>query len=172
MSNLFKPWLHRSTCCILVNGQTSRSFNITRSIKQGGLLSMFFYVVANYDIHEHVNKDNCGLKYQGINVSSPTIADDTILLCNTANGLQAMINQAYEYGRMWRLTFSESKTKCLVFGESKYAHNVNSPNRKWFLGNRLIEEVSYITHVGNKLCVYNKSEIRTKNAINKGYATI
>ena len=61
------------------------------------------------------------------------MADDTLLLSMTPRGLQTMIDNAYMYGRLWRLEYSPSKTKCIVFGDRKRKH---IDNYQWFLGDQ------------------------------------
>ena len=85
----------------------------------------------------------------GRDVGSLTLADDTALLSNTVDGLQAMIDMAYDYGRKWRITFSETKTKCMTFGENRNANIRNINRRKWHMNDRLIDEVQHYVHVGD-----------------------
>jgi endonuclease/exonuclease/phosphatase family metal-dependent hydrolase len=167
---LFKNWLMDSSGSVLLNGEISNSFNITRSIKQGGLLSVFYFTVAYFDIHNTVRCGNDGLKYYDIDVGSPTLADDTVLLSNTVAGLQRMINKAFQFSRQWRINFSIEKTKCMTFGESRRSNNANQVNREWKLGSFSIDEVSHFTHVGNMLCAYGSSQQRTSEVCKKGNA--
>ena len=39
---------------------------------------MFYFTVAYHDIHEFANRVGDGLIYHDIDVSSPTLADDTL----------------------------------------------------------------------------------------------
>jgi hypothetical protein len=118
---LFDEWLQGSTCNVMINGELSDSFTITRSIKQGGLLSMFYFCVSHYDIHtDTIKSPATGLMWHGIDVSTPTFADDTLLLSSTLRNLQHMLNNIYQYGRKWRVTFSSTKSLCMTFGESRY----------------------------------------------------
>jgi len=144
---LFREWLLGSKCCVLLDGILSDRFPISRSIKQGGLLSMFFYVVSNSDIHSAVDGGE-GLRVNNVNVSSLTLADDTVLLSLTASGLQNMMNRAYQYSKQWRIRFSNSKSKCLVFGETSHGHRINKKTRNWLMGDTRVEEVDSYTHVG------------------------
>ena len=86
---------------------------------------MFYFTVAYHDIHEFANRGGDGLIYHDIDVSSPTLADDTLLLANTVNGLQRMMDYAHQYGKLWCLTYSVAKTKCMTFGETKRSNDVN-----------------------------------------------
>ena len=86
------------------------------------------------------------------------------------DGLQAMIDMAYEYGRKWRITFSATKTKCMTFGENRNANIRNINRRKWHMNDNLIDEVQHYVHVGVKLCSYGSTVERTKDATRKGYS--
>ena len=169
---LFKEWLEGSTCSILLDGVTSKQFNISRSIKQGGLLSMFFFTVAYHDIHQYMQKTSDGLTYYGKDVSSLTLADDTLLLSYTVNGLQRMIDQASQYGRQWRLVFSAPKTKCITFGESKKCNKSNTAIRHWSMNNVKIAEVDNYTHVGINICSYNSSRERSQMMSKRGLSVL
>ena len=46
-------------------------------------------------------------------------ADDTIILSNTAAGLQKLLNDLESYCTMWKLRVNGSKTKVVVFGKRK-----------------------------------------------------
>ena len=48
------------------------------------------------------------------------LADGTVLLSNTVNGLQRMISLAGDYSEKWRILYS--KTKCITFGETKLSN--------------------------------------------------
>ena len=167
--HLMYEWLQGSNCRICFNGYISDSFNISRSIKQGGILSMMNLCIFTNDFHEYVDK-NCtlGLSCNDIYVGSPTYADDIMLLSPTKNNLDKMMANACEYSRKWRFTFSLSKTKCMVFGESKRRHRINQLHRTFHLGDNAVEEVNHYDHLGIKLCAYDSPMERNKEACQKG----
>ena len=80
---------------------------------------MFLFTVAVMDIHDYVDQASDGLCVAGMQLGSPAYADDIVLLSNTKSGLTRMMYYMYEYGRQWSLSFSPTKTKCLVFGETR-----------------------------------------------------
>jgi len=169
--HFLKRWLLGSTAQILVQGQTSDSFDISRSIKQGGLLSTFFFVILYSDIHEHVIKGKTqALTFHNQDIGSPTMADDTLLLSATAKGLQVMINNADQYGKLWRLEFSPSKTKCITFSR-KRGHN-NTSRFKWFMGDQPLDEVSEYNYLGIILSADGSSKTRTNGVTRKAYSSL
>jgi len=167
---LFKEWLKNSSCTVSINGKFSKSFPITRSIKQGGLLSMLMFCISYHDVHtEVILPPSQGITYHNVDVSSLTFADDTLLMANSVNGLQRMLNNLHNYGRKWRIKFSPTKTVCMTFGESQHAHFCNKDNRCWYLGNIKLDEVSHIMYLGNKMCAYNSSKERSKDMSRRAY---
>jgi endonuclease/exonuclease/phosphatase family metal-dependent hydrolase len=166
---IFYAWFRGSNCRVLVNGQLSDPFEITRSIKQGGVMSMLNFCLSLYDIHDYIDPDRqLGLHCNGIYVGTPAFADDILLLANTKNSLDKMIANATDYARKWRFTFSDQKSKCMVFGESKRQHTQNKDKRLFKMHNAKLEEVSHYSHVGITLCAYNSHKYRTDEMCLKG----
>jgi hypothetical protein len=168
---LFREWLVGSSCNIMVNGELSDSFTISRSIKQGGLLSMFYFCVSYYDIHqEAIQPPAVGLTYYDVDMSTPTFADDTLLMSLSVSNLQLMLDNVYRYGSRWRVRFSSSKSCCLTFGESRCMNNRNRLTRQWHLGNAPIEEVDHCIYLGNTMSAYKSGTARIKEVSKKGYS--
>ena len=42
-------------------------------------------------------------------------ADDTVLMSETSDGLQTLLNNCYEYCKLWKLKVNIDKTKKMVF---------------------------------------------------------
>jgi hypothetical protein len=42
-------------------------------------------------------------------------ADDTVLMSETSDGLQTLLNNCYEYSKLWKLKVNIDKTKMMVF---------------------------------------------------------
>ena len=167
--HLFQVWLIGSTAQISVHGQTSDTFEISRSIKQGGLLSTFFFVTFYHDIHQFVTQGHSqNLTFHNRDISSPTMADDTLLLSTTVKGLQVMIDNAFRYGQLWRLEYSKTKTKCIIFSDRKK----RASDSKWYLGNQSLEEVTFYNYLGVILSADTSSKVRTTAMSKKGYSTL
>jgi exonuclease III len=166
---LMYEWLKGSSCRVYVNGQISEPFTISRSIKQGGILSMLNLCIFMCDIHEYVDeRRDRGLKCNDVYVGSPSYADDLMLMSGTKQGLDKMMCCAWDYSRKWRFTFSPSKSKCMVFGESKRENSKNMHRRTFMLGEHPLQEVNHYSHLGVTLCSYDSSNQRTTEACAKG----
>lgn len=166
--HLMYDWFQSSNCRVCVNGHVSDAFSISRSIKQGGILSMINLCIFMCDIHQYIDERcDLGLYCDDNYVGSPTFADDIMLLSSTKSNLDEMMANAWDYSRKWRFTFSLAKSKCMVFGESKRKHLVNLHRRTFRMGNHVLEEVDHYDHLGVKLCAYDSSAERTKDACQK-----
>jgi hypothetical protein len=163
---LIKEMFASSSAVILLNGQVSESFPVTRGIKQGGILSMFFFTVSIIDIHSEADKYNDGLHLYDLPIGTLAYADDILLLSNTKNGLDRMMYQTNIYGKKWNIVFSHSKTVCMVFGEGK--RNKRKNKRSWKLGDKSITECNSTKHLGITLTSDMSSALRIKEACNKG----
>ena len=160
---LIRNWYMESSCVILTNGIYSESFPISRSIRQGGVLSMLMMAAAFSDLHTSLDPHhNLGLTYHTSYLGSPAFADDVVIMSNTMKGLQTMIDNTHTYANRWRLTFSSEKSKCLVFGE-----NTNNTQRVFNMGDEQLPEVTSITHVGVELTTNYTTANRTNNMCNK-----
>ena len=170
---LIRECLVNSTCVVYTNGVSSDPFTISRSIRQGGVLSMIMMAVAFHDIHYHMDSEyEHGIAYGNTYLGSAAFADDIVLMSNTKDGLQAMLDESYTYSTMWRFTFSAEKSKCIIFGESKLENNRNMTERTFMLNGKVLEEVQHITHVGVELCSYQSSNHRTESVCNKAHKVI
>ena len=120
------------------------------------------------DIHDYVDQASDGLCVAGMKLDSPAYADDIFLLSNTKSGLTRMMYYMYECGIQWHLSFSPTKTKCLVFGETRASKFVAKIKRTWKLGENTIEESQSIVHLGITIDGFLNSSIRLKEMCNKG----
>ena len=71
-------------------------------------------------------------------------ADDMVLLSESPESLQVLLNSLYNYNTQWNLTLNSDKTKIMVF---RNGGNLRE-NEKWF---------------------YNGSELETVNEFNTNY---
>ena len=75
-------------------------------------------------------------------------ADDVAIFSLTPVGLQVLIEIVYKYSCNWRFMHNVTKTKIMVFGESKGHFQKLSPSRQWYLGKSAISQVCSYKHLG------------------------
>ena len=90
-------------------------------MKQGAVLSAFFYCIYTNKLFEELRKQRIGCCIGSQYVGILGYADDLFLLCPTYDGLQHMLRICERYAAVHNLSFStntnpeKSKTKCMAF---------------------------------------------------------
>ena len=92
------------------------------------------YLSENYANHLEFLNENC-IQHIGMYLKLFRLlyADDTFILAESAEDLQAALNIFEEYCSEWKLSINDSKTKIVVFSKRKY-------NKKDFFFNNEEEE--------------------------------
>ena len=68
----------------------------------------------------HFLSENCpSVDIQLINLFLLMYADDTVIISETCDGLQNMLNALLTYTKKWNLTVNIDKTKIMVFRNGK-----------------------------------------------------
>lgn len=127
---------------IRIEGGISDSFEVKSGVKQGCTLSPNLFNIFTRDLPDSFI--DCDPVFINDNpISCLMYADDTILLSNSAAGLQRALNHLHAYCSKWSLSVNESKSQVMIFnargltlgGEFKY-------------GGRLLEVVSDYVYLG------------------------
>ena len=88
---------------------------VTQGLKQGcGLSPTFFSIYVN-DLVTEINALNCGIRFDNNVISILMYADDIVLIPESTDELQVMLNSLNSWCCKWRLTTNESKTKVIHF---------------------------------------------------------
>ena len=142
-------------------------FETKTGLKQGCLLSVMLFFLFIDDVTSCLPA--------GINIANKVIkcllyADDLILLAESPESLQLMINKLNEYCNSWNLIINLDKSKVMVAGCSR---GRCSQREKWYCGRENIEVVKTYKYLGIDVTpTFNMKQhlssklIKTKNAIN------
>ena len=126
----------------------SRRFPVRQSVRQGGVLSPWLYLLYIDGLLKELRSANLGAHIDNIYCGVLAQADDVVVLALSPAELQKMINICYNYTRKWRYKVNVQKTKVMVFGETTVTHRKLKIQRSWLIGNSQIEEVDSYKHVG------------------------
>ena len=130
--------------CVRTNNISSEWFPITKGARQGQIISAPAYIVYINELLEQLDTSKHAFKVNNLSYCCPTVADDMMLLSNTKNGLQCLINQCYINSVADEYQYNPKKCKVLVYNEDEKETNV----RNWLLGNDYISETSSYCHLG------------------------
>lgn len=156
------------TSRVMSDGVSSDVFNVKQSVRQGGVLSPWLYLIFIDGLIKELREAGLGAFIGAIYCGVFLQADDIALLALTPKELQLMIDTCVKYFKMWRSLLNADKSLVVVFGESLQAWKKLSPLRVWKAGNNIIKESRSATHVGVVLSADFSSSERTKLACTKG----
>ena len=106
--------------CVKLLGKTSDCFDSLVGVKQGEPLSPLLFILFLNDLSKELGIDtNTGnVNQEIINLFQKFIllfADDTILLSESLQELQLLLNKLSEYCKKWNIKMNTDKTKAMLF---------------------------------------------------------
>ena len=99
------------SCAVKVNEHFTDFFPVKQGLKQGCGLSPALFSIYINDLAAEINALHCGIKFDNNEVSILLYADDVVLISESEDDLQNMLNTLNNWCNKWRLAVNESKTK-------------------------------------------------------------
>ena len=103
------------SCSVKVNEFHTGFFPVTQGVKQGCGLSPALFSIYINDLAANIKALNCGIKFNDNEISILLYADDIVLISESADDLQTMLDTLNNWCTKWRLAVNESKTKIVHF---------------------------------------------------------
>ena len=119
----------------------STMFETIQGVRQGCVLSPILFALYLNDLEEILPG---GIFLGQTNVKVLLYADDLVLLSDTPDGLQEMIDALFAYCLRWGLTVNMDKSKTLVFRKTARI----PANLVWHFGNEQIQNVNQYKYLG------------------------
>lgn len=135
--------IYEETLVAVWNGENASNwFKTNAGVRQGCTLSPLLFALFIDDI---VDSLPGGIEFAGIVIKALLFADDIVLMANSPETLQRMINRLYEFCKMWSLIINLEKSKVMIF---KKGGGRRCCNEKWFLSGEQIEVVKKYNYLG------------------------
>jgi hypothetical protein len=128
--------------CVKFKGELSQWFNVMQGTRQGGISSPILYLLFINDLINELQESGLGCCIYNFHASSPTVADDMVLLSYSVSGLQKMIDLCNNYSRKWRFLYNASKCSVITFNATSLNNNMLK------LGNELVPTSNSYKHLG------------------------
>lgn len=128
------------------------SFPIETGVRQGCVLSPMLYSLFLNDLARRLKKmgDERGIGVPVDNSGRLTLllyADDIVLLSDSADGLQLLMQEVHEYSRQWRFSVNHAKCGLMCFKPS----GLPKPMRPLPLGPSVVQWVTQYKYLGVEL---------------------
>ena len=105
--------------CVLLGDVCTDFFEILVGLRQGCLLSPILFDIFIDELGAVINKLNKGVLCGNRRVSILFFADDVVLIAESKEDLELMLQTVYEFCFKWRLNFNFDKCSVLVFENKK-----------------------------------------------------
>ena len=83
----------------------------------------------------------CAIFVDRLSLSSPSLADDILLITLHPSFLQSFMSECFRYSLQWKYEFIHTEGGIVPFGESKPLHLAAMQSRKWVLGDDIVDEL-------------------------------
>lgn len=146
IANLY--WGQKAT--VRVDNRQTEYIDIKRGVRQGCILSpLLFNLYSNSVFKEALENTNRGIRVNGEIINNIRYADDTVLLSDSIEGLQELLNKVNQTSEVYGLSLNVNKTKYMVISK-----NPIQPGNLLYINNKPIERKSKFTYLG---CTLNEN---------------
>jgi len=119
--NAVKALYSNPVAQIKLNKAYTEWFETNSGVKQGDCLSPTLFGIYINDLVSELNSHDLGVKLRDVKVSILLFADDIVLIAESAEKLQLMLNIVHEWCRKWKLIVNKEKTKIVHFRNPRQA---------------------------------------------------
>lgn len=158
---LIKNLYWGQTANIRIGNITTDDINIQKGVRQGCILSPLLFNLYSDRIFKEALEElgNCGIKVNGIPITTIRYADDTVILSDSIENLQTLFNKINVVGVKYGLNINSSKTKFMIV--SRTEHN----NLKLEHNGIPLERVSKFKYLGSFITEALDPDIEIKQRI-------
>jgi hypothetical protein len=113
--------------------------------RQGAVLSPLLFSLVVNPLATLLKSKGFGVKMGGIQLACPLYEDDLVLIADSEEQLQEMMNTTTEFLQQWRIVMSARKTQVVAFGRGETR---SFKDRVWHIGNETVHDVRSYKYLG------------------------
>ena len=147
--DVIKTMYTNNKCAVKINNKRTNFFSQRRGVMQGNSLSPTLFNIYINQLAKTLDESSApGLILNNAEIKCLLYADDLVLLSNSKEGLQQLIDLLQEFCQTWALKVNMKKTKIMVFQKRSHGEG-NEP--QFMLGQTTIEHTKTYTYLGLKI---------------------
>jgi hypothetical protein len=132
---------------VRLGDKTSRSVKMNQGVRQGCPLSPTLFNFFVDELATQLRQSGYGSKFLGLDVGALLYADDVVLLADSAEELQGLIDTVDEFCRKWKMSMNKKKTQVMVVRASG-RRPAAGPSPKWVCRDQELKVVRKYKYLG------------------------
>ena len=142
-----------------VNGEQTEYQEIRRGVRQGCVLSPDLFSLYGEMIMREI-WDCEGIRIGGENINNIRYADDTVLVADSEEKIQEMLDRIKEESERRGLNINAKKTECMVISK-----RLPVPTFNLLCGNQVVKQVDSFKYLGSTITEDARCEVEIKRRI-------
>ena len=139
-----KSILSDTSACVKLNGRLTDWFPVSSGVRQGDSSSPTIFAFFINDLISGLHNLNMGVTFGENKLCCLTYADDVLLLAESENDMQELLNFVNDWCRKWRLIINLSKSNAMHFRNKGKRRS----NFDFKVGNETIDYASVYRYLG------------------------
>ena len=129
---------------VRLGNSTSREVLMKQGVRQGCPLSPTLFNFFVDELSKQLRATGCGICHGGIDIGSLLYADDVVLIADSPDDLQTLIDTVDGFCRKWKMSMNMKKSEVMVVK----APGVKSPTHTWECRDETLKVVSRYKYLG------------------------
>ena len=125
------------------NNKITEWFPVEQGVRQGGILSPLLYLVYIDGLIKRLRNSGAGCSTMGRFVGTLVLADDVVLIANSPQELNQMLEVVHSYATHWHYSINPTKSAVVIFN-----HDNAREKCTWKFGKDTIPEKESHPHLG------------------------
>ena len=142
--NSIKSMFLDTTSCVKLNGMLTSWFPVSSGVRQGDSISPTIFAFFINDIAEGLKGLHRGVKLSNIEICCVLYADDIMLISETEEDMQIMLDFVHEWCNQWRLRINYAKSNNVHFRNKGKERSTF----EFHIGNQPVEYATVYRYLG------------------------
>ena len=149
---------------VILNNQLTEWFASECGVRQGDILSPTIFGIYINDLITEIKHLDLGIKVNDEKICTLLYADDVVIIGNSEEELQSMLNVVSSWGKKYRIRFSAKKTAVVHFRQP----HIPQTQVPFYMGSQIISSAENYKYLGVFLNEHLDYKVMANNLADAG----